>query len=196
MEQAHRVLITAFEPFGGASVNTSLEVQRRLPDRISSWQVTKVTLPVVFGRAAAEALRHPADFIVLLGEAGKRTAVTPELNAKNVRNARIPDNAGGQPMQEVILPGGLAMYHTAVPVERIVEQMQAEGFEIAVSDDAGTFVCNDTYYLVGTASRIPVVFVHVPAIPAQADAYAGTVCRFIEIAAALTMQRSPTSSLF
>ncbi len=182
MEQAHRVLITAFEPFGGASVNTSLEVQRRLPDRIGGWQVTKVTLPVVFGRAAEEALRHPADFIVLLGEAGKRTAVTPELNAKNVRNARIPDNEGHQPAQEAILPGGSNVYHTAVSVARIVADMQAEGFEIAVSDDAGTFVCNDTYYLVGTASRVPTVFIHVPAIPERAEHFAGTVRRFVEIA--------------
>ena len=106
MEQARRVLITAFEPFGGASVNTSLEVLRRLPDRIGGWQVTKVTLPVVFGRAAEEALRHPADLIVLLGEAGGRTLVTPELNAKNVRNARIPDNAGQQPDHAIILPDG------------------------------------------------------------------------------------------
>ena len=66
MEQTHRILLTAFEPFGGASVNTSLEVLNRLPDRIGGWQATKAVLPVVFGRAAEEALRHPADLIVLL----------------------------------------------------------------------------------------------------------------------------------
>ena len=182
MAQAHRVLITAFEPFGGAAVNTSLEVLCRLPDGIGGLQVTKVTLPVVFGQAAEEALSHPADFIVLLGEAGGRTLVTPELNAKNVRNARIPDNAGQRPEHEIILPDGPQVYHTAVPVERIAEQMRAEGFEIAASDDAGAFVCNDTYYLTGTSSRVPAVFIHVPAIPERADRFAGTVRRFVEIA--------------
>ena len=182
MEQTHRILLTAFEPFGGASVNTSLEVLNRLPDRIGGWQATKAVLPVVFGRAAEEALHHPADLIVLLGEAGGRTLVTPELNAKNVRNARIPDNAGQQPDHAIILPDGPEAYHTAVPVERIAEQMQAEGFEIAASDDAGAFVCNDTYFQVGMGSRIPTVFIHVPAMPQRADHFAGTVLRFVEMA--------------
>ncbi len=185
MEQARHVLISAFEPFGGAFVNTSLEVLRRLPDRIGGWQVTKVTLPVVFGRAAEEAMRHPADLMILLGEAGGRGLVTPELYAKNVRNARIPDNAGQQPIQEIILPDGPEIYKTAVPVERIIAQMQAEGYGVAVSEDAGAFVCNDTYFLVGTGSRVPVVFIHVPALPDRADAFADAVARFIEMAEAM-----------
>ena len=187
MKQAHHVLITGFEPFGGAAVNTSAEVLRLLPDVIGGRQVTKAVLPVVFSRAAEEALRHPADLIILLGEAGGRGLVTPELQAKNVRNARIPDNAGQQPMQELILPDGPEIYHTAVPVERITAQMQAEGYGVAVSEDAGAFVCNDTYYLVGTASRVPVVFIHVPALPDQAEAFADTVTRLIEFAE--TMER-------
>ena len=59
---------------------------------------------------------------------------------------------------------------------------QAEGFEIAASDDAGAFVCNDTYFLVGMGSRIPTVFIHVPAMPQRADHFAGTVLRFVEMA--------------
>ena len=185
MEQTHRILVTGFEPFGGASLNTSAEVLHRLPDTIGGWQVTKAVLPVVFGRAAEEALRYAADLTVLLGEAGGRTLVTPELYAKNVRNARIPDNAGQQPMLEIILPDGPEVYRTAVPVERITAQMQAEGHGIAVSGDAGAFVCNDTYYLVGMASCVPVVFLHVPALPSKADAFADTVRRFIELAEAM-----------
>ena len=37
MEQAHRILVTGFEPFGGALLNTSAEVLRRLPDTIGGW---------------------------------------------------------------------------------------------------------------------------------------------------------------
>ena len=60
--------------------------------------------------------------------------------------------------------------------------MSREGEAVAVSSDAGAYVCNDTYYLTGVGSRVPVVFIHVPAVPENAAAYAGTVRRFIELA--------------
>ena len=106
MRTKKQILITAFEPFGGAAVNTSAEVLRLLPDIIASCPVQKVLLPVVFGKAADQALQYPADFLFLLGEAGNRTMVTPELRAHNLRDARIPDNAANRPRQEKILYDG------------------------------------------------------------------------------------------
>ena len=69
----------------------------------------------------------------------------------------------------MIAPGA-PDYHTTVPVKEIVE--------IEVSDDAGSFVCNDTFYLVGTNTSVPVVFIHAP----ENKSAAGTVQRFIELA--------------
>ena len=177
-----RILITAFEPFGGEAVNTSAEVLRLLPNELSGWTVQKALLPVVFGRAAEEALKTPADLIVLLGEAGGRRTVTPELRARNFRDARIPDNAGHQPRQEKILETGPETYETPVPVEALCRQMQQEGYAIEPSQDAGAYVCNDTFYLTGLQSPAPVSFIHVPAQPDQAEAYARTVARVIELA--------------
>ena len=177
------ILITAFEPFGGRLVNTSAEVLRLLPDAIAGHPVRKLLLPVVFGRAAETALQYPADYIFLLGEAGGRKAVTPERRAKNLRDARIPDNAGNQPQKETILPQGPAEYQTALPLEEIVAPMRDTAIEI--SEDAGAFVCNDTFYLVGTGSSAPVAFIHVPAAPDQKEEYAEILKRFMEIAVAL-----------
>lgn len=172
------VLVTAFEPFGGRETNASLEVLRTLPDRIGGQPIQKRQLPVAFGKAA-EAVRGSWSRIFLLGEAGRET-VTPETTARNLRNARIPDNAGNQPENARIRPEGPEEYRTAVPVEDIVARMRAEGYAIAVSNDAGAFVCNDTFYLVGTESRVPVSFIHVPvSLPEEA---ADTVRRFIELA--------------
>ncbi|MBR5109998.1 MAG: pyroglutamyl-peptidase I [Clostridia bacterium] len=174
------ILITAFEPFGGSATNTSSEVLRLLPVSIAGHPVKKLVLPVVFGKAAEAALRFPADYVFLLGEAGGRNCVTPEKRAKNLRDARIPDNAGAQPRSQRILPRGPDEYRTALPVEAIAADMQDGG--IAVSEDAGAFVCNDTFYLVGTGSACPVDFIHVPAVPDQAEKYAETVLRFITLA--------------
>ena len=177
-----RILITAFEPFGGKSRNASSETLRLLPDEIAGLEVRKLLLPVVFGKAAEKALEQEADAVFLLGEAGGRSEVTPEKRAKNIRDARIPDNEGNQPNNRPVLPGGAEEYRTAVPVERIVAQMRREGYRIAVSEDAGAFVCNDTFYLVGTGSRVPVVFIHCPAEPERAREFAGAVARFIGLA--------------
>ena len=181
-EEKTVILITAFEPFGGSLINTSAEVLRLLPDTIAGHPVRKLLLPVVFGKAAETALQFPADYIFLLGEAGGRKTVTPERRAKNLRDARIPDNEGNQPKKETILSHGPAEYRTALPLDKIAAGMREDAIEI--SEDAGTFVCNDTFYLVGTGSSVPVEFIHIPAAPDQKKEYAETVKRFIELAAA------------
>ena len=43
-----KILITAFEPFGGSTVNTSAAVLEKLPEEIGGAGVEKVLLPVVF----------------------------------------------------------------------------------------------------------------------------------------------------
>ena len=174
-----KILITAFEPFGGSVVNTSAAVLEMLPAEIDGAKVEKVLLPVVFGKAAEKALTYTADCIFLLGEAAGRTAVTPERRGKNERNARIPDNEGNKPEGEKILADGPEEYLTVFPVDAIVEEMKAEGYGIEVSEDAGTYVCNDTFYLTGVKSAVPVQFIHVPAEKEKAEMYAVTVRTFI-----------------
>ena len=163
-----KILITAFEPFGGSTVNASAAVLEKLPGEMGGAEVQKALLPVVFGKATEKALAYPADCIFLLGEAGGRKNVTPELRGRNLRNARIPDNEGNKPEGEKILPEGPEEYRTVFPVKTIVEQMQAEGYGIEVSEDAGTYVCNDTYYLTGMKAGVPVQFIHVPTEAADA----------------------------
>ena len=175
-----KILVTAFEPFGGKTDNTSALVLEKLPEIIAGYRTEKVLLPVVFGKAAEKALEYGADCIFLLGEAGGRTAVTPERRGRNERNARIPDNEGNKPEGEKILADGPEEYLTVFPVDGIVEEMKAEGYGIEVSGDAGTYVCNDTFYLAGVKSAVPVQFIHVPAEREKAEAFGEIVERFIE----------------
>ena len=185
-----QILVTAFEPFGGSNVNTSARVLSLLPERIAGLPVRKRLLPVVFGRAAEEVLEQEASLIFLLGEAGGRDRVTPETRAVNLRRARIPDNAGCQPAQEPCLPGGPEEYRTPVPAAAITARMRQEGWPIALSEDAGTFVCNDTYYLVGVRSPAPAAFIHVPAAPEEARRWADTAARYMTLAAEACLLRT------
>ncbi|MBO1336313.1 pyroglutamyl-peptidase I [Streptomyces sp. VRA16 Mangrove soil] len=181
-----RVLLTGFEPFGGASVNPSWEAARLVaaapPDGLD---VAAVRLPCVFGESIA-ALRSAVadvrpDLVVCLGQAGGRPGVTVERVAINLDDARIPDNAGAQPIDEPVVPGGPAAYFSSLPVKACVAAMRSAGVPAAVSHTAGTFVCNHVAYGLAhlLATELPGVrggFVHVPWAPEQAlDAGAPSV---------------------
>ena len=169
-----KLLITGFDPFGGESVNPSWEAVQLLPDRIGAFELYKLQIPTVFGVAAQRVLQQAAqvnpDVILCIGQAGGRTAVTPERIGINVRSARIADNAGNQPQEEPIVPNGPDGLFATVPVVKMTLAIQNAGLPGAVSNTAGAFVCNDTLYTLlhhyaGTSVRAG--FIHVPYIPEQ-----------------------------
>ena len=170
-----KLLITGFDPFGGENINPSWEAVKELPDHIGDWQLTKMEIPTVFGAAAdqgiaaAEGLQLNA--ILCIGQAGGRAAVTPEVVAINLQEARIPDNLGSQPMNIPVVKGGPAAYFATVPVREMVHAIQTANIPAALSYSAGTFVCNDVLYRLlhhfdGTATQAG--FIHVPYLPQQA----------------------------
>lgn len=167
------VLLTAFEPFGGAATNPSWDAVTALADR---WdgpaQVRVEQLPVVFAevrqRLVAAILEHRPTVVVATGLAEGRAAMTPERVAINVQDARIPDNAGAQPVDEPIDPNGAPAWFSGLPIKRIVAGIRALDVPAAVSNTAGTFTCNQAFYeLMSLADRHDFRggFVHVPATP-------------------------------
>lgn len=168
------LLITGFDPFDGAAVNSSWEVVRQLPEQIGDLKLCKLKIPTVFGLAAETVLEcaqtvKPAA-ILCLGVASSRSAVTPERIGINVRTARIPDNQGNQPREIPIVPGGADGLFSTVNVTAMANAIEAAGFPGAVSNTAGTFVCNDTLYTLLHHYRntpVKVGFIHVPQLPEQ-----------------------------
>ena len=45
-----KILVTGFEPFGGAVINPAYEAVKLLPDVIVGAEVIKIEIPTVFGR--------------------------------------------------------------------------------------------------------------------------------------------------
>lgn len=171
------VLITGFEAFGGETVNPSAQIAETLDGRvIAGWRVVGAVLPCVFGASVSELKRRMADvrpgLVICVGQAGGRSAITPERVAINVDDARIADNAGGQPVDRAIVRGGPAAYFSTLPVKAIVAALRAEGVSAEVSQTAGTFVCNHVFYGLMHALRrkrgARGGFIHVPFLPEQA----------------------------
>lgn len=169
-----KLLITGFDPFGGANINPAWEAVKLLSETIADFEVHKLEIPTVYGLAAQKVLEKAADIhpdvILCIGQAGGRAAVTPERIGVNIRDAKIADNAGNQPVGQFVAEEGPAAYFATVPVMAMTDAIRAAGLPGQVSNSAGAFVCNDTLYSLlhhyaGTDVRVG--FIHVPWLSEQ-----------------------------
>lgn len=171
-----KILLTAFDPFGGEPINPAQEAVHGVAEEICGANIVKLTVPTVFARAigvVTEAISaEKPDAILLIGQAGGRSAITPERVAINISDARIPDNEGHTPIDEPVRPDGPAAYFSTLPIKKIIEAIRAEGLPASVSNTAGTFVCNHLMFgvLDYLAAEMPNTiggFMHVPFAPEQ-----------------------------
>lgn len=171
-----KLLLTAFDPFGGEKVNPAQKAVSLVGDA-GGIEIVKLTVPTVFreaSRQVIEAIRREKPVAVLcIGQAGGRAAITPERVAINLMDARIADNAGFAPSDEPIFPSAPDAYFSTLPIKKMVEAIRKRGIPAEVSNTAGTFVCNELMYSVLHAlkNEFPNTiggFMHVPFIPEQA----------------------------
>lgn len=170
------LLITGFDPFGGEKINPSWEAVKLLPERIGDYLLCKRQIPTVFSLAGERVLEEAAqlspEVILCVGQAGGRSMVTVERVAINVRTASIADNEGNQPVEESIVSHGPDGIFSTLPVAKMVEAMKNAGCPAAISNTAGSFVCNELLYILlhryrGSHTRVG--FVHVPYLPQQGE---------------------------
>ena len=171
-----KLLLTAFDPFGGDAINPALEAVKLVADRIGRFDIVKLEVPTVFRKSidtVAKAIEEEKpDVVLCIGQAGGRFEITPERVAINVDDARIKDNEGNQPIDTKIFEDGENAYFTTLPIKAMVEAIREANLPAAVSNTAGTFVCNHLMYgvLYTLAKKYPHIkggFTHVPFIPAQ-----------------------------
>lgn len=171
-----KLLLTAFEPFGGENVNPGLEAMRRIPDKIGDKELVKAVIPTVFEKSIETAIAHidkeQPDIVLCIGQAGGRKDITVERIAINIDDARIPDNEEKQPVDQPIVEEGPAAYFSNLPVKAMVKAIQEIDIPASVSNTAGTFVCNHLmygvlHYLGENYPKARGGFIHVPFIPRQ-----------------------------
>ncbi|MCK9547212.1 MAG: pyroglutamyl-peptidase I [Sphaerochaeta sp.] len=169
-----KVLLTAFDPFGGEKVNPALEAVKLV--NVTSVSMEKLEVPTVFHKAidrVAERIKEvEPDVVLAIGQAGGRFDITVERVAINIDDARIPDNEGNQPIDVPIVAGAPPAYFSTLPIKAMVEAIRKAGIPATVSNTAGTFVCNHLMYgILHTLAALdrPVRggFIHVPFVPGQ-----------------------------
>lgn len=170
MTTSARVLLTGFEPFGGDPHNPSIVAARDAAALLAQRGVPAraVELPCTFagsGPALLAALEEARpEVVVAVGLAGGTERVRLERVAVNIQDARIPDNAGAQPVDLPVRADGPAAHLGTLLVKRALARVRAAGVPAELSLSAGTFVCNHVMYALldapGAARRAG--FVHVP----------------------------------
>lgn len=177
-----KALVTGFDAFGGDEVNPSSLAVGRLKKRLGKVTVQAAELPTSFARST-EALRAAIakakpDIVLCVGQAGGRSELCLERVAINVQDARIRDNDGKQPIDKPVVADGPPAHFTTLPIKACVAAMRQAGLPAAVSNTAGTFVCNHIFYaLMDIAAAHPTPlrggFLHIPYLPEQAARLGG-----------------------
>jgi len=171
-----KILITAFEPFGGEKVNPALEAMKLLPDKIGEAQILKLELPTVFKKSIEKVWQHideyEPDIVISLGQAGGRACISIERVAINIDDTTMADNEGNMPVDQPIFKDGENAYFSNLPIKNMVEDIKKAGIPAKVSNTAGTYVCNHVMYGVlykihKEKLNIKAGFIHVPFIPEQ-----------------------------
>ena len=180
MAELTRVLVTGFEPFAEATLNSSQEVVRLLEKEGLS-EVFFEVLPVEYDSSVDRILalidKVNPEIIFALGQAEGRARVSFERIAINFNDARIPDNSGTIRLDQPILEAGDVAYKTSLPVRQIVERLKEQGLPVEESLSAGAFVCNHLFYSVMQhlqgSKRRWMDFVHLPLVSEQSEEFLG-----------------------
>ena len=177
-----KILVTGFEPFNGGSINPSEQIVHRLtaPEGVT---LIKKILPVEFQKAGIQLKElfqeYRPDVVLSIGQAGGRAEITVERIAINIDCVKssngskiLPDNAGNVPVDEPIEAEGAPAYFSTLPMWKLVEVIQNQGIPAAISNTAGTYVCNHVMYvnLHQATTKYPNMkagFIHVPFLPEQ-----------------------------
>ena len=170
-----KILVTAFDPFGGEKMNPALEAVKQLDDTIGDHSITKLEIPTVFheskeviSKALAE---NDFDVVLAIGQA--------EVDLKSHLNVLVLTLMMHvlQIIKKINLlmksfkrwPTSLLLKFTC---KKMTEAIQNAGVPGRLSNTAGTFVCNHVLYQLGYLADksypgLRFGFIHVPFIPEQ-----------------------------
>ena len=178
---SRKVLLTGFEPFGGASFNPSGAVVEAIAENgVDGFEIVTAILPVEFKRSAAMLIElistNKPDVVISLGQAEGRDFIGPEQVAINLADARIADNAGVKLENQPINTGAADGYFSTLPIRAIVDAISALGISAKISYSAGAFICNEIFFTAQSflqGSNVISGFIHLPLAPNQSAEFPG-----------------------
>ena len=179
-----RILVTGFEIFSDHSSNISQDLVLALPDLMVIEDPWKKSRGYNLDDLEVELVREVLtvdengskkissmldsgitwDAIIHLGLCESCLVPRIELTASKILDMKIPDNLGRMKKSTNL---GVANYQSSIDYEITFSNVLGQEFEL--SNDAGSYICNETYYFTlqtlinrGTYSDTPCLFLHLP----------------------------------
>jgi len=159
-----KLLLTGFEPFGGATENPSQELLGAFRGKVAT-----VLLPNAIRRAPAVLFRavkrERPDTVLHLGESRKAKQIIVERGAINVLDTNIPDNDGNSARKEPVVRGAPDALRSTLPIDRIERAIAAVGIPVRQRSHGGTHVSNQVFFMLLDSGLVPRVgYIHIPPI--------------------------------
>lgn len=150
-----KILLTAFENFGGDDFNTSKIIAEKLnydylilPVTLSSFDILEKYIN-----------NNHYDYIILLGMAKSRNKISIEDTAINLLDYSIPDNDNLMIKQKPIIDNFDTYLHPNINLSDLPNNPS-----YYISHDAGTYICNYLYYKTLALIKTKSIFIHIPGI--------------------------------
>jgi pyroglutamyl-peptidase len=196
------VLLTGFEPFGGAKINPSWETVKTFQGKeIAGHKVETAQLPVVYDDIdkplQAAIAKHKPAAVICFG-VGSRLICVETVARNGYHRAQIPDNLNKRPPRAAIVPGAPKEIKTALPADDILAALKTAKIGAQASTDAGGYLCNECFYRVMNCKE-PAIrgFVHVPDYgtpdPEGGVFDAAKLKRAVEIVVEAALKPAPTA---
>jgi pyroglutamyl-peptidase len=170
-DHAPPILVTAFQPFAGRSVNGSATIATALAkDLIDGRPVRTLVMPVRWGEPQADlpaaAVRLRPQLICGLGE-GFPGHVAVETLAHNHADP-IPDDHGLLPPASWLDPKGPDIRSGTMTVDPV--WLTQTTLPVVASADDGGYLCNECFYVASACGAERCGFIHLPPQDAMSDA--------------------------
>ncbi|KAK8529433.1 hypothetical protein V6N12_060215 [Hibiscus sabdariffa] len=149
--KAVTINVTGFKKFEGVAENPTETIVNNLMSFIQS----KGLLPAGVTLGSCTVLETAGDgalpvlYKLHLGVDGGARKFALEKQAVNEATFYCPDELGWQPMRQPIVAedGGTSRKReTTCSIEAVLKLLKNKGYDAAISEDAGLFVCNYVYY--------------------------------------------------
>src|SRR5256714_6128531 len=173
------LLITGFGAFPGTPFNPTEPLAQELARRRHPSFANVRRLVHVF-RVSYEAIDRdlPAlleserpDALIMFGLATRTKHVRIETRARNALTRAVPDVEGYLPLSSTIVVGGPAALPLRTPAQRLLMATRTTRLPVAISRDAGQYLCNYLCWRAAEAGRngAPRItsFIHVPRVDRQ-----------------------------
>jgi pyroglutamyl-peptidase len=169
------ILLTGFGPFPGAPFNPTGPLVTQLARHRNGGRRHARRIAHVFATSYAAVdrelpellARERPDLLIMFGLAPRSRHIRIETRARNALTGTVVDASGHLPALRMIAPGGQATLSLRVPAHRLVAAVRRAGIPVALSRDAGAYLCNYLCWRAGEAVArdgfaCQVAFVHVP----------------------------------